>query len=66
MGETRAGILTLVEEYNRSDTLFVFTDGSVRKGVKSGWVYSTVQDRMEFCLALRSSSPPPEMNQELW
>ena len=39
-GATNAEILTLVEEYSEPGTVVVFTDGSVRRGVKSGWAYS--------------------------
>ena len=39
-GATNAEILTLVEEYSKPGTVVVFTDGSVRRGVKSGWAYS--------------------------
>ena len=41
---TNAEILILVEEYSRSGTAFVFTDGSVRRGVKSHWTYSARQN----------------------
>ena len=43
-GATNAEILTLVEEYSKPGTVVVFTDGSVRRGVKSGWAYSARQN----------------------
>ena len=33
-------ILTLVEEHSRPGVVVVFTDGSVLRGVKSGWGFS--------------------------
>ena len=40
MGTTDAEILTLVEEHGRPDAVKIFTDGSVKRGVKSGWACS--------------------------
>ena len=43
-GATISEILTLVEEYSKPGTVVVFTDGSVRRGVKSDWAYSARQN----------------------
>ena len=40
VGATNAEILTLVEEHGRPDAVVIFTDGSVKRGVRSGWAYS--------------------------
>ena len=43
-GATNAEILTLVEEHSRPGVVVVFTDGSVLRGVKSGWGFSARVD----------------------
>ena len=43
-GATNAEILTLVEEHSRPGVVVIFTDGSVIRGVKSGWGYSARVD----------------------
>ena len=37
---TKGKILTLVEEHSRPGVVVVFADGSVLRGVKSGWGFS--------------------------
>ena len=37
---TKGKILTLVEEHSRPGVVVVFTDGSVLRGVKSGWGFN--------------------------
>ena len=41
---TNAEILTLVEENIRLGVVVIITDGSVKRGVKSGWAYSARVD----------------------
>ena len=43
-GATNAEILTLVDEHSRPGVVVVFTDGSVLRGVKSGWGFSARVD----------------------
>ena len=40
MGAANVEILTLVEEHGRPDAVVIFTDGSVKRGMKSGRAYS--------------------------
>ena len=42
-GATNAEIFTCVEEDSQPETVVVFMDGSVKRGVKPGWVYSARQ-----------------------
>ena len=39
-GATHAEIQTLIEENCREDETIIFTDGSVQRGIKSGWAYA--------------------------
>jgi ribonuclease HI len=43
-GATNAEILTLVDEHSRPGVVVVFTDGSVLRGIKSGWGFSARVD----------------------
>ena len=43
-GATNAEIVTLVEEHSRPGVVVIFTDGSVKREVKSGWAYSARVD----------------------
>ena len=43
-GATNTEILTLVEEHSKPGVVVVFTDGSVLRGVKSGWDFSARGD----------------------
>ena len=40
LGATNAEIETLIEEYSEHGDAVIFTDGSVNRGVKSGWAFS--------------------------
>ena len=39
-GATNAEIQSLIEENCREDEIIIFTDGSVQRGVKSGWAFT--------------------------
>ena len=39
-GATNAEVETLIEENSKSGDVIIFTDGSVQRGVKSGWAFS--------------------------
>lgn len=45
-GATHAEIQTLIEENCREDEIIIFTDGSVQRGIKSGWGYTAARRGM--------------------
>ena len=44
LGATNAEVETLIEEHSEHGDAVIFTDGSVNRGIKSGWAFSVRVD----------------------